>query len=59
MICKFLEITHEYVVIVRVGYDISHDRLVNLDNHMKSVFASMFAILQTYYIIQTFLELDL
>jgi len=40
MICKFLEITHEYVVIVRVGYDISHDCFVYLNNNMKALFAS-------------------
>jgi len=38
MICKIVEIIHEYVVIARVGYEKSHDRLINLDNNMKSVF---------------------
>ena len=36
MICKFLEITHEYVVIVWVRYDISHDGFVYLNNNMKA-----------------------
>ena len=44
MIGKFVEITHEYVVSVRVSYEILHDRIVNLANNMNAVFASSFAV---------------
>jgi len=42
MTCKSVEITHGYVVGVPVGYEGSHDHLVNLDNNKKAVIRSTF-----------------